>query len=103
MVALPSAALAECELGAYRDIKITYLYVDGTSASWLSTSGNEALLNECTPDGGVLLRIDLLRANADWLYTTALTAFTTNQTVTVRLDPSAPGTCTVAYITMGKL
>jgi hypothetical protein len=33
----------------------------------------------------------------------ALTAFTTNQTVSVRIDTSVPSTCTVAYITMGKL
>lgn len=103
LVAFPSAAIAECEIGACRDIKITFLYVDGTAASWLSTSGNEALLTECATGGSPLLKIDPLRTNADWLYTTALTAFTTNQTVSVRIDPSVPGTCTVAYITMGKL
>ncbi|MDP5278260.1 hypothetical protein Q9Q95_04930 [Sphingomonas sp. DG1-23] len=99
----PSAALAECGQGACNDVKITYFYVDGSNASWLSTSGNETLLNQCAADGGVLLKIDPLRANADWLYSTALSAFMANQTVSVRVDPTVPGTCTIAYITMGKL
>lgn len=103
LVAFPPSALAECDTGACKDIKITFLYVDSTAASWLSTSGNEALLTECAPGGSPLLKIDPLRTNADWLYTMALTAFTTNQTVSVRIDTSVPSTCTVAYITMGKL
>ena len=57
LVACPSAALAECEIGACRDIKITFLYVDGTAASWLSTSGNEALLTGCTLEGGQLIKM----------------------------------------------
>jgi hypothetical protein len=102
-LAFPSAAFAECTPGACNDVKITFFYVDGSNASWLSTSGTETLVTQCAADGGVLLKIDPLRANADWLYSTALSAFMTNQTVSVRLDLSVPGTCTIAYITMGKL
>lgn len=104
LLVFPSAALAECTQGACIDVKVTFLYVDSTNASWLSTSGNETLLTECSASANTgMLRIDPQRANADWLYATALSAFTTSQTVTVRLDPTLPGTCTVAYITMGKL
>lgn len=99
----PSASNAECTMGACRDVKINFVYVDGSSDSWISTTGNEMLLNECVPSGGTLLKIDPANPRADWLYSTALSAYLNKIPVTVRLSTAIPATCTIAYITLGAL
>ena len=100
-LALASAAqpaLAECSELRCTDVRISYLYTDAGGSSWLSTTGTESLLS-CTPDSGDLIRIDPATLQSNWLYSSIMTAYVTNQTVTVRVNPS--GTCTVVYMVMG--
>jgi hypothetical protein len=99
MGAVAQPALAECAGQYCFDVRISYLYTDGGGSSWISTTGNESLLG-CTPDSGNLIRIDPTTLQSNWLYSSIMTAYVTNQTVTVRVaDP--PGTCTVLYMFMG--
>lgn len=97
--AVAQPALAECSGLKCNDVRISYLYTDGGGSSWLSTTGNESLLG-CTPDSGDLIRIDPATLQSNWLYSSIMTAYVTNQIVAIRVaDP--PGTCTVMYMTMG--
>ena len=99
IAAMAQPALAECAGQYCHDVRISFLYTSDGGPSWISTTGNESLLG-CTPDSGNLIRIDPTTLQSNWLYSSIMTAYVTNQTVTVRVaDP--PGTCTVLYMFMG--
>jgi hypothetical protein len=98
VLAVPSQVQAACTSVGCSDVRITYIYTDGSGSNWVSTSGTEASLS-CTPDSGTLIQIDQSLGKADWVYSTALSAFLTGQNVTIRTPAS--GTCKVVYMTAG--
>jgi len=89
-----SSAKAECSGEYCMSVKITSLYVDGDASNWVSTSGTETGLS-CSPDSGKLLRLDQTKVKSDWLYSLFLSAYTTGQTLTIRV--TASGQCVVRY------
>ncbi len=92
-------AVADCSGVACSNVKITALYIDGVASNWLSTSGTETSLS-CTPDSGTLLKLNPSAAKSDWLYSLALSAYLTQQTVFVRTNASGP--CEVIYVSSGS-
>ena len=94
-----AGANAECQGSSgfsYCDnVQIETVTVDGGTSNWITTTGTEANL-ECTPDSGTSLKIDTTGANADWLLSTILTAYSTKVPVFIRVNSS--GQCLIYYV-----
>ncbi|WP_138552375.1 hypothetical protein [Pseudoalteromonas rubra] len=83
------------------NVYIERLYVEASGKIFIGTSGDEKILN-CNAASGVYEIIPAGTPGADLLYSTLLTAQTTNSPIGVlQVDDNLPG-CVVQYITLDK-
>jgi hypothetical protein len=83
------------------DVYIEKLYVESTGTIYIGTSGDEKVLN-CSATSGVYVTIPAGTPGASLLYTTLLTAQTTNKRISIiQVDDNIAG-CVIQYITLDK-
>lgn len=95
-----SPALAECSGNGCTGVRITGLYTyggDSQGYAWITTSGTETNLGNCTPDSGIFIKVEGGTPKVDWLFAQLLTAYQTQETLSVRTMDGG-GVCRVSYI-----
>ncbi|MBU2392324.1 MAG: hypothetical protein KKH70_03120 [Gammaproteobacteria bacterium] len=82
--------------GVYVDM----LYVNADGRVYVSTSGDEKLLN-CQAVSGVYVTLLENSPGRDLIYSTLLTAQSTNRPLTIQVDDNIPG-CVIQYVTLAR-
>lgn len=83
------------------DVFIERLYVESSGTIYVGTSGDESKLN-CNAVSGVYVTIPASLGGSSALYSTLLTAQTTNKKISVvQVDDHQAG-CIIQYITLDK-
>lgn len=77
---------------------VDMLYVEASGRVYIATSGDEKLLN-CQAVAGVYVTLSEGSPGRDLIYSTLLTAHTTNQRLTIQVDDNIPG-CIIQYVTL---
>lgn len=81
-------------------IFVDMLYVEASGRVYIATSGDEKLLN-CQAVAGVYVTLSEGSPGRDLIYSTLLTAHSTNQRVTIQVDDNIPG-CIIQYVTLAR-
>ena len=82
-------------------VYIDKLYVNSNGIIYIGTDGDESVLN-CGAVSGVYVTLDLSDPGGDAIYSTLLTAQTTNKKVSIQVADGVTG-CPIQYVTLDRV
>lgn len=94
------SAIADCTSLSCNNVYVEKLYLTTSGTVYIGTSGNETQLT-CNAAGGVYTTLNLSNPGANAIYSTLLTAQTSNKVVEIRIEENSIG-CNILYMTLEK-